>query len=73
MNWKRLALKTQAVGVIPAAMSLPPTGKDCASLARSAAIRKMLTAMAIMHPGLADPARGFLEPERAGPELGKQE
>jgi len=35
--------------------------------------RKMLTAMAIMHPGLADPARGFLEPERAGPELGKQE
>ena len=32
--------------------------------------RKMLTAMAIMHPSMADPARGFLEPERANPTLG---
>ena len=30
--------------------------------------RKMLTAMAIMHPSMADPARGFLAPEEA---LGK--
>ena len=35
--------------------------------------RKMLTAMAIMHPNMADPARGFLEPESAGPELGNKD
>lgn len=32
--------------------------------------RKMLTAMAIMHPSRADPARGYLEPDGAQPGLG---
>ncbi len=32
--------------------------------------RKMLTAMARMHPGMADPARGFLAPD---PALGKKD
>ena len=33
--------------------------------------RKMLTAMAIMHPSMADTKRGFLEPDGAQPRLGK--